>query len=201
MKKIFKDVKETLSDNDFDDFFGDFEGFNSNFVKRFLNEIDKAAKDGRLKGRWKINQIDRPDAKGYIIQGRFGLEEPLEPLEPFEPLEPIERPLPDSPFDISESSFPETKMLLMDVFEEEKAIKIYLQVQGESKENIQLNNEIGKVEVKGKNFSQAIDIPTNSVDLKKASLTYNNGVLEIIIPKKEKTFEKDIRDKFRPVPV
>ncbi|MBE0513005.1 Hsp20/alpha crystallin family protein [Candidatus Bathyarchaeota archaeon] len=182
----------------FDDFFGDFDAFSSNFMKRIqrmMNELDKATKNGDLKGKWAINQIDRPGVKGYIIQGHFGSDQPLGPLDPFDPFEPLNpmrrRPVPRRPFEVPESALKETREPLTDIFEEEKAIKIYVEVPGEEKDDIQLNVTAGKVEVKAKNFYKMINLPTSSIDLEKASSKYKNGVLKVTIPKKEKTLKND----------
>ena len=182
----------------FDEFFGDFDAFSSSFMKRIqrmMNEIDKATKNGDLKGKWEINQIDRPGVKGYIIQGRFGSDQPLEPLDPFNPFEPLNpmrrRPGPRRPFEVPESALKEAREPLTDIFEEEKAIKIYVEVPGEEKDDIQLNVTAGKVEVKAKNFYKMINLPTSSIDLEKASSKYKNGVLKVTIPKKEKTLKND----------
>ena len=184
----------------YDEFFGDFDAFSSNFVKRIqrmLSEIDKATKNGDVRGKWEIKQIDRPGVKGYSIQGRFGSDQPLEPLDPFSPFEPLNpmrrRPAPKRPFEVPESALKETREPLMDIFEEEKAIKIYVEVPGEEKDDIQLNVTAGKVEVKAKRFYKMIDLPTDNIDVEKASSKYKNGVLEVTIPKKEKTLKSDTR--------
>lgn len=188
------------SENNFGEVFGDINVFNSGFMKRvqrMMNEIDKAVKNGNLKGKWKINQIETPEATGYVIRGHFGSKEPLEPLEPLNPVDPLNRrrrrPVPRRLFKIPESALEETREPLADVFEEEKAVKIYIQLLGKDKDDIQLNVTAGKVEVKTKDFYKLIDLPTSNIDLEGASSKYKNGVLEVIIPKKDKTLEKNTR--------
>jgi len=183
-----------------DEFFGDFDAFSSNFVKRIqrmMSEFDKATKNGDLKGKWEIKQIDRPGVKGYSIQGHFGSDQPLEPLDPFSPFEPLDpmrrRPAPRRPFEVPESALKETREPLTDIFEDEKAMKIYVEVPGEEKDDIQLNVTAGKIEVKAKNFYKMIDLPTSSIEMEKASSKHKNGVLEVTIPKKEKALKKDTR--------
>ncbi len=183
-----------------DEFFGEFDVFNSDLkkiIQRMMSELEKATKNGNLKGKWEINKIDRDGVKGYSIQGRFGSEQPLEPLDPFNPLEPLNplrpRPGPQRPFEVPESALKETSEPLTDILEDEKAIKIYFEVRGEDKNDIQLNVTAGKVEVKAKNFYKIINLPTSNIDLEKASSKYKNGVLEVTIPKKEKTLENDTR--------
>ena len=184
----------------YDGFLGDFDTFSSNFVKRIqrmMSELQKATKNGDLKGKWEIKQIDRPGEKGYFIRGHFGSDQPLEPLDPFSPFEPLNpmspRPRPQRPLEVPENALQENPEPLADIFEEEKAIKIYVEVPGEEKEDIQLNVTTGNVEVKAKRFYNTINLPTTNIDIEKASSKYKNGVLEVTIPKKEKTLKNDTR--------
>jgi len=182
------------------DEFEEFDVFNSDLkriIQRMMSALEKATKDGNLKGKWEINEIDRDGVKGYRIQGRFGSDGPWEPLEPFNPLEPLNplrpRPKPQRPFEAPESTSKETNEPLTDIFEDKKTIKIYFEVRGEKKKDIQLNVTSGKVEVKAKNFYKMINLPTSNIDLEKTSSKYKNGVLEVTIPKKEKTLKNDTR--------
>jgi HSP20 family molecular chaperone IbpA len=185
------------SSNNFDENFGGFDMFNSNFgkkIQKMMEEIDRAVKSGNLKGNWKIDRIETPEARGYVVRGHFGSKEPFEPFEPlnpFDPVNPKRRPVPQRLFKIPQSALKEVREPLADVFEEEKSTKIYIELPGENKDDIQLNVTAGKVEVKAKNFYKMIDLPTSNIDYELASSKYKNGVLEVIIPKKEKTSEKD----------
>lgn len=172
---------------DFDEIFGDF-GFNGEFMKTILkefNEIDKMIKSGKLKGKWDIKQIDEPERKGYVIQGRFWSAQPIEPFEPFKPWR--RRPMPKRPFKVPEKALKEIREPLTDVFEEDKVVKIYVELPGEEKDDIKLNFVEGKVEVKAKRFYKMIEVPTRNIDIEKVSSKYKNGVLEITVPKKEKS--------------
>lgn len=182
------------------DEFGEFDVFNSDLkkiIQRMMSEIEKVTRNGDLKGEWKINEIDRDGVKGYSIQGRFGSDqrwEPLDPFNPFEPLNPMRpRSRPQRPFEVPESALKETSEPLTDIFEDEKTIKIYFEVRGEDKNDIQLNVTVDKAEVKAKNFYKMINLPTSNISVEKASSKYKNGVLEVTIPKKEKTLENDTR--------
>jgi HSP20 family protein len=187
------------SNSDFDEIFGGFDMFDRNFgkkIQKMMQEIDRAVKSGNLKGNWEINRIETPEAKGYILRGHFGSKKPLEPFEPlnpFDPVNPKRRPVPQRLFNIPQSALNEVREPLADVFEEEKAIKIYIELPGENKDDIQLNVTAGKVEVKAKSFYKMMDLPTSNIDYERASSKYRNGVLEVIIPKNEKTSEKDTR--------
>ena len=176
---------------DFDEIFRDF----GEIMKRIrgFSEVKKELQSGRLKGGWEVKQIDEPNIKGYVIQGRFWSDQPLEPFDPFKPNNPFERrPMPQRSFRPSEIASPETREPLTDVFEEDKAVKIYVELPGEEKDDIQLNVTKGKVEIKAKNFYKRIDVPRN-VDVEKASSQYNNGVLTIILPKDETIPDEETR--------
>ena len=136
---------------DFDEIFRDF----GEIMKRIrgFEEIEKELKSGKLKGGWDVKRIDEPNVKGYVIQGRFGPDQPLEPFDPFKPNNPFERrPMPQRSFRPSEIASTETREPLTDVFEEDKTVKIYVELPGEEKADIQLNVIKGKVEIKTKNF-------------------------------------------------
>ena len=143
------------------------------------------ADDDKMKGEWSIKEIDRPGMKGYIIEGRFYSDQPLNDSESPEPLNPapVRRPMPESPFGIPEKPA-EPREPLTDVFEGEDAIKIYIELPGENEEDIQLSITDGNVEVKAKNFHKKLEVP-NNLEKEKASKKYNNGVLTVIIPKKQ----------------
>jgi HSP20 family molecular chaperone IbpA len=177
--------------------FGEFDPFNSDFkkmIQRMMGEIQKATKNGNLKGKWKFNEIDRDGLKGYSIHGRFESHQHWDPLDPINPLNPMKPlPKPQRPFEASESTLKETSEPLTDIFEDEKTIKIYFEVRGENKNDIQLNVTADKVEVKGKGFYKMVNLPMSTINLEKASSKYKNGVLEVTIPKKEKTPENEIR--------
>ena len=176
---------------DLDEIFGDFR----EIMKRMqdFNEIEKELKSGKLKGRWDVKQINEPNVKGYVIQGRFWSDQPLEPFDPFKPNKPLERrPKRRRSFRPSDITSKEIREPLVDVFEEEKAVKIYVELPGEEKDDVQLNVTKGKVEVKAKNFYKTIKVPMY-IDIEKASSKYNNGVLTIIIPKDEEIPETEKR--------
>ena len=176
---------------DFDEIFGDFR----EIVKRLqaFDTLEREIKSGKLKGGWDVKQINEPNIKGYVIQGRFRSDKPLEPFDPFKPNNPFERrPMPRRFFRPSEIASKETREPLTDVFKEEKVVKIYVELPGEEKDDIKLNVTKGKVEIKAKNFYKTIEVPGN-IDIEKASSKYNNGVLTIIILKDEMVPEDEKR--------
>ena len=162
-----------------------------------MEKIDEAVKKGHLEGDWQVKQIDNPNMKGYIINGDFSsnqFETPFDPPNPLEPWNPIERrPVPSRPFELLNNSIQEQREPLIDIFEEKDTIKIYMELPGEDKDDIKLNLTENQAEVKGKNFYKVIELPTQNIDMDKASSTYKNGVLQLTIPKKNITVGEDKR--------
>jgi HSP20 family molecular chaperone IbpA len=179
------------SDSDFDEIFGDLGIFDRRFMKKFqidLDEIMRKIENGEMKGTWKITRIDEPGASGYIIQGRIGSDESADPIEPLKPLK--RRPLPERPFDIPRAGLEENREPLVDVFEDKDTIRIYVEMPGEEKEDIDLRLTEGNVEVKGRNFHKIVELPKRNTTTSIVSSEYKNGVLEITIQKKENPFRK-----------
>jgi HSP20 family molecular chaperone IbpA len=182
---------------DIEKMFKELENFRGRFAKNMeaeMKSIEEAIKSGELKGNWDVQKIDEPGVKGYVVYGRYESNQPLEPLNPFEPLEPWKRqPMPSRPLELSENTSKEIREPIIDVFDEKKTRKIYVELPGEEKDGIQLNVTEGKAEVKAKNFYKMIDLPTRDLDIEKTSSKYKNGVLEVTIPKKEMPPEKEPR--------
>jgi HSP20 family protein len=181
----------SFNDDDFDDELGDLDIFNSKFMKRFqteLNDILEGIKNGKIKDTWEIRQIDEPGVEGYAIQGRFGTGDPLDPLEPLKPLK--RRPMPERPLEVPKTALQENREPLIDIFEEENAVKIYVELPGEKKADIQLNVTPGNVEIKTKNFHRILDLSTKNIDVNTLSSEYKNGVLEITVQKKGESSSK-----------
>ena len=127
--------------------------------------------------------------KGYTIRGSFKSDEPLEPLEPLKPLR--RRPLPERPFEVPETATKEIRDPLTDIFEEENAIKIYVELPGEEKDDIKLNIQQGYVDIEAKNLRKTIKLPNRQVVAEAASSEYKNGVLVITIPTRKELRQKD----------
>lgn len=179
-------------DNDFEEIFGNFDFFSNRFMKRFQSEIDeifREIKNGKLKGTFETREINEPGAKGYIIQGHFGLDQTSEPLEPLKPSR--RRPLPEKPFELPEAALKEMREPLTDIFEEDNATKIYVELPGEEEEDIHLKVTEDSVEVKARNFYKTIELPTRHIAKETVSSKYKNGVLEITIPNNTKLRKKD----------
>ena len=155
-----------------------------------LNEAEKRARSGELRGRGDVNQIDEPESKGYLIQRRLWLNQPREPLDPIEPFDPWKRrPMPQRPFR-SPETWNGPHEALTDVFEDDAAVRIYVEVPGVAKDDIQLNVTENQVEVKARNLYQMIAVP-GPIEVEKASSQYNNGVLTILLPQKARSHEME----------
>ncbi|MEA2089626.1 MAG: Hsp20/alpha crystallin family protein [Thermoproteota archaeon] len=160
----------------FDEIFRDMDAYFKKVTERMSKEIEeltKAVQTGKLRGKWDVTPIDKPGVQGYVIRGWFQLGEP--PQIPKGVIEEVREPL-------------------VDVFEDEDQVKLYVELPGAEKEDIQLNIADGKAEVKAKNFYKRINLPTKDVEFKKASTSYKNGVLEVTVPKKKTTKKEKKRN-------
>jgi HSP20 family molecular chaperone IbpA len=168
--------------DDFDEIFNldIFDGKFMKKVQRELSEILDKLKNGETNGTWKVRHIDEPGVRGYVIQGYFGSNRTLEPLEPMKPQR--RRPMPERPFSIPEDASNETREPLTDIFEEDKALKIYVELPGEEESDIKLGVKENNVEIKAKNFHKTLALPNRHIDTANVSSKYKNGVLEITIP-------------------
>jgi len=183
-----------LFDNDFDEIFNEFEAFDSQFMKRvqaYMDEMLKKVRSGELKGTFETREIKEPGVSGFVIMGRFGSSKALEPFEPIKPLR--RRLLPEGPVELSKADVREAREPLTDVFEEDDATKIYVELPGEEKKDIKLEVVSDGIEVKAKNFYKLIELPGLRVSKDALSICYKNGVLEITIPKKGQLRKEDAK--------
>ncbi|MEM0444634.1 MAG: archaeal heat shock protein Hsp20 [Nitrososphaerota archaeon] len=76
---------------------------------------------------------------------------------------------------------------LVDMIDEDKQIKVVAEVPGVKKEDINLlvrdSKLIIRVDTEARKYYKELDLP-EEVELEKAKATYNNGVLEVVLPKK-----------------
>jgi HSP20 family protein len=163
----------------FEDIFRDIEDFHKKLTERMfkeMGEIEKRIRSGELEGEWDVKPIERPGVKGYVARGRF-----------------FSRETPQ----ISKRALEEVREPLTDVFEDKESIKLYVELPGVEKEDIQLNITEGKAEIKAKNFYKIVDLPTRDVDSEKASAEYKNGVLKVTIPRVKETAEDEKKQKIK----
>lgn len=75
---------------------------------------------------------------------------------------------------------------LVDVIEREKEITVIAEVPGVEKKDIRISGEEKELEIKvetaNRKYHKVLELPSQ-VDFGKAKAAYNNGVLEIVIPK------------------
>jgi len=160
--------------DDFEDLFHDVDEFYKRLTKKMFKEmedIEEAIRSGKLEGEWDIRPIEEPGVKGYIAKGRFqfgGKSTPKTLKLPAQIKDEVREPL-------------------TDVFEDKDNVKIYMELPGVEKDDIQLNVTDGHAEVKAKNFFKTIDLPTKDVEFDKVVANYKNGVLEVTIPKMKKS--------------
>lgn len=159
---------------DFQDIFDDVDKLYERLARRMIRDIEnieEAIRSGKLEGKWDIKPIDEPGVKGYIARGRseFGRRtQPKTFMMPKQVREEIREPL-------------------TDVFQDKDSVKLYVELPGVEKNDIQLNVSTGRAEIKAKNFYKTINLPTQDVEAEKATAHYKNGVLEVAIPKTKKT--------------
>jgi HSP20 family molecular chaperone IbpA len=183
-------------DEDFGDIFRDLDLFklmrkSNSELQKIFEQIEK----GEMKGTWEIRQIDEPEMKGYSIRGQFGLDKSLPSLESIEPLEPSRRrPSPNKPFDLPKIASREEREPLVDLFKEDKTLKIYVELQGVKKEDIKLKFSDGCVEVEANNFYKKIALPCRRLVTRATSIEYKNGLLLIEIPRAKQLRQKDAKN-------
>jgi HSP20 family protein len=161
--------------DDFEDIFDDVDKFYQRFTKKMLKDmeaIDEALRSGKLEGEWDIKPIEEPGVKGFVARGRFqfGKSQP-------QPLKALQLP---------KQIKDEVREPLTDVFEDKDNVKLFVELPGVEKDDIQLNITNGHVEIKAKNFYKTVDLPTKDVESDKTTANYKNGVLEVTIPKTKK---------------
>ena len=162
--------------DDFDDLFPDADDYFKKFTKRMFKEmedIEEAIRSGKLQGEWDIKPIEEPGAKGYIAKGRFNLGGERQEQTP-------------KTFKLPDQIEDEMREPLTDVLQDKDNIRIYIELPGVDKNDIQLNVTDGHAEIKAKNFFKTIPLPNCEVIADKAVANYKNGVLEVTVPKLKK---------------
>jgi len=157
---------EKLNYFEYDDFFKNVDKFHNHLMQRIFRDMEnfeKNIKNDKLKGNWEIKPIETPGMKGYIARGhfQFGVNPTLTP----------------------KSALNEEREPLTDVFDEKDCVKIYLEMPGVDKKDIQLDVSEGFIEVKAKNFYKKVQLSTINLNAEKATADYKNGLLKVNIPK------------------
>jgi len=141
-----------------------------------MEDIEEAIRSGKLEGEWDIKPIEELGVKGYIARGRFRFGG-----------EPTPKTL-KLPKQIRED---EVREPLTDVFQDKDNIKLYVELPGVEKTDIQLNITQGRAKIRAKNFSKTIDLPAIDIEFDKATANYKNGVLEVTMPKTRKVHSEE----------
>lgn len=157
-------------------YFDDMDKYFKKIIERMFREMaefDEAVKSGKMQGEWDIQPIERPGVKGYVAQRHFRFGNKPNELKEF-----------NKPLTIPEEGLEEVREPLVDVFEDKDAVRLYVELPGVEKDDIQLNVAGGHAEIKAKNFYKQIALPPRDVEFDKVSANYKNGVLQVTIPKK-----------------
>lgn len=149
-----------------DETFRSFDSFYKGLMERMFREMqdfEKAISSGKLKGDWEFKPIRKPGVAGYVARGHFQLG--------------------GSPISSVKRATEERRDPLTDVFDEKENVKLYIELPGVEKDDIQLDITERFAEVKAKNFSKTVQLPAAGIDVEKVKASYKNGVLEVTIPK------------------
>ena len=193
MKNLEVNLK--MNDFDFEEILKRLQDRTMGF-SRSWKEFEEAIESGEIKGKWRVEKIDEPNFKGYVIQGSFSPNEPFEPIWPFQPIDPSPipgRPSPNRRFTLPSRLLNEVREPLADVFNESNVVKIYVHLPGEKKDDIQLDVTKTKAEVKTKKSFTSVDLPKVALDLENVQANFRKGVLEVVIPKKAQLAEEHKR--------
>ena len=155
-----------------------------------LNEEAERGRSGQLNDPCDGKQNDALEVRRNLIRRRIWSNPPQEPLDPIEPFNPWQRrPMPQRPFR-SPIMHNGPHDALTDIFEDGASVRVYVDVPGDAKDELQPNVTANTVEVKARTLYQRIAVP-GPIEVEKASSQYNNGVLTIRLPKKTGTHEKE----------
>ena len=161
-------------------YFDEMDSYFRKIIERMFREMaqfDEAIRNGRQQGKWNVRPIEGPGVKGYVAQRQFRFGS--EPNEP------------NMPLSVPKEELDEVREPLVDVFEDKDAVKLYVELPGVEKDDIQLNVVGGHAEVKAKSFYKQIALPTRDIEVDKVSANYKNGVLQVTIPKKTKAVSEE----------
>ena len=164
-------------------YFDDMETHFKKIIERMFQEMadfDEAMKSGKLSSEWDIRPIERPGVKGYVAQRHFSFGNNPNEIREI-----------NNPLTIPEEELEEVREPLVDVFEEKDAVRLYVELPGVEKDDIQLSVTGGHAEIKAKSFYKQIALPSIDAEFDKVSANYKNGVLQVTIPKKTSAISEE----------
>lgn len=157
------------------EYFDEMDSYFKKIIERMFKEMaefDESIKSGKIRDGWSFHPIEGPGVKGYVAQKQFRFG--AGPIESQVPLR------------VPKEGLSDVREPLVDVFEDKDAVKLYVELPGIEKDDIQLNVSGGHAEIKAENFYKQIALPTRDIESEKTSANYKNGVLQVTIPKKTK---------------
>lgn len=158
----------------FEDIIREMEALQKRMMASMLDDLEtleKGVENGQLQGSWRFEPIEKPGTRGFILRGFFSTPQPLErPLDILPPLKPKPR---------------EPREPLYDITVEKDELLIFIELPGVEEEEIQLHPEPGKLGIKAKDFETEINLSSWAIDTESMATDYRNGVLKVIIPRKE----------------
>jgi len=83
---------------------------------------------------------------------------------------------------------------LVDIFEEENQLRVYVELPGVEKKDIQLDFKENHIELRAENFYKEIQLPHEHFSKNASATQYKNGVLEIVLPKENKLRPQDAKN-------
>jgi HSP20 family molecular chaperone IbpA len=136
-----------------------------------IEKLEKSVENGELQGSWQYEPIEKPGIRGFIIRGSFSTPNPLE--RPTDILPPL-KPKPRGP-----------REPLYDIAVGKDKLEIYIELPGVEEDEIQLDAKPERLQVMAKDFQTEIKLSSWALETEKMTNEYRNGVLKVVIPKKE----------------
>jgi HSP20 family protein len=167
---------ENLSFFEHDDFFKSINEIRNRMMQSIFKDMqnfEEAIKAGKLKGNWDVKPITGPGMKGYVARGFFQYG--------------------DNPQNISKTALKDEREPLTDIYDKQENLEIYLELPGVEKEDIQLDVSDGFLEVKAKTFHKKLPLEVHGLDTDQITAKYNNGVLNVNIPKVQQADKEEKR--------
>ncbi len=165
-RRFFKEY-DRLFQKMFEDFEGSLPVLKPQELMSLEKPIEKQIRKGDMRGFFRVQPIRGEGVAGYIAYGELSSAQT-----------PTRMPTRAENLQIVKEDEP-----LIDVLEEDDAVKVVAEIHGVSVNDIALNMRDNRLEIKaGEKFSKTIEIPKR-VDFARASISYKNGILQLRLPK------------------